>query len=75
MTSENDIIAIENLDVKSMQQNHYIAKSLTKNSISEIIHVLNYKANWNNKKLIEIDIIQVVKYVMYVVIKIERLRI
>src|SRR5699024_7330198 len=26
---ENDIIAVENLDVESMKKNHYIAKSLT----------------------------------------------
>ena len=53
--SENDIIAVENLNVKSMQQNHYIAKCLTENPISEIIRVLKYNANWNNKKVIEID--------------------
>ena len=55
LIKENDIIAVENLDVKGMQQNHYIAKCLTKNPISEIIRVLNYKATWNNKKLIEIN--------------------
>ena len=53
--SENDIIAVENLDVESMKQNHYIAKCLTENPIAEIIRVLNYKATWNNKKLIEIN--------------------
>ena len=52
---ENDIIAVENLDVESMKKNHYIAKSLTENPIAEIIRVLNYKAAWNNKKLIEVD--------------------
>ena len=55
LIKENDIIAVESLDVKGMQQNHYIAKSLTKNPISEIIRVLNYKAIWYNKRLIEID--------------------
>ena len=44
LIKENDIIAVESLDVKGMQQNHYIAKSLTKNPISEIIRILNYKA-------------------------------
>ena len=38
-----------------MEQNHYIAKGLNENPISEIIRVLKYKANWNNKKLIQID--------------------
>ena len=55
LIKENDIIAIENLDVKSMEQNHYIAKCLNENPISEIIRVLKYKAIWNNKKVVEID--------------------
>ena len=55
LIKENDIIAVENLDVESMKKNHYIAKCLTENPISEIIRILNYKATWNNKKLIEID--------------------
>ena len=37
-----------------MYQNHTIAKSLTNNPLSEIIRVLKYKANWQNKKVIEI---------------------
>ena len=52
---ENDIIVTENLDVKGMQKNHYVAKGLNENPISEIIRVLKYKANLNNKKLIQID--------------------
>ena len=55
LIKENDIIVTENLDVRSMQKNHYIAKGLNENPISEIIRMLKYKANWNNKKLIQID--------------------
>ncbi len=55
LINENDIIVTESLDVKSMQKNHYVAKGLNENPISEIIRVLKYKANWNNKKLIQID--------------------
>ncbi len=55
LVKENDIIVTENLDVKSMQKNHYVAKGLNENPISEIIRVLKYKANWNNKKLIQIN--------------------
>ena len=55
LIKENDIIVTENLDVKGMQKNHYVAKGLNENPISEIIRVLKYKANWNNKKLIQID--------------------
>ena len=55
LIKENDIIVTENLDVKGMQKNHYIAKGLNKNPISEIMRVLKYKAVLNNKKLIQID--------------------
>ena len=54
LINENDIIVTEDLDVKSMQKNHYVAKGLNENPISEIIRVLKYKANWNNKKLVQI---------------------
>ena len=55
LINENDIIVTEDLDVKGMQKNHYVAKGLNENPISEIIRVLKYKANWNNKRLIQID--------------------
>ena len=55
LIKENDIIVCENLDVKSMYKNHNIAKSLSSNPLGEIIRVLKYKAEWNNKKLIQID--------------------
>ena len=55
LIKENDIIVTENLDVKGMQKNHYVAKGLNENPISEIIRVLKYKANWKGKKLIQID--------------------
>ena len=34
---------------------HNIAKNLNSNPLGEIIRVLKYKAEWNNKKLIQID--------------------
>ena len=52
---ENDIIAIENLDVKSMYQVHKIAKHLKNIPISEFIRVLKYKSKWLGKKVIEIN--------------------
>ena len=52
---ENDIIAVENLDIKSMEQNHTIAKCLNQNPMYEIKRVLEYKSIWNNKRLIEIN--------------------
>lgn len=55
LIKENDIIITENLDIKHMYQNHHMAKSLTNTPIGEIIRVLKYKCNWQNKKLIQID--------------------
>ena len=55
LIKEHDIIVCENLDVKSMYNDHNIAKSLSSNPLGEIIRVLKYKAEWNNKKLIQID--------------------
>ncbi len=52
---ENDIVSIENLDVKSMYLVHKIAKHLKNLPISEFIRVLKYKSNWLGKKVIEIN--------------------
>ena len=52
---ENDIIAIETLDVKSMYQVHKIAKHLKNMPISEFIRVLKYKSKWLGKKISEIN--------------------
>ena len=52
---ENDIVAVETLDVKSMYQVHKIAKHLKNLPIRELIRVLKYKSNWLGKKVIEIN--------------------
>ena len=51
----NDIIVTETLKIKNMIKKHHLAKSLTDASLSEIIRQLEYKSNWNNKKLYKID--------------------
>ena len=55
MIKENDIIAIETLDVKNMYQVHKIAKYLKNIPISEFVRVLKYKSKWLGKKVIEIN--------------------
>ena len=52
---ENDVVAVESLDVKSMYLVHKIAKHLKNIPISEFIRVLKYKSNWLGKKVIEIN--------------------
>ena len=52
---ENDIVAVESLDVKSMYQVHKVAKHLKNIPIREFIRVLKYKSNWLGKRVIEIN--------------------
>ena len=52
---ENDIVVMEDLDVKNMYQTHSIAKSLTNIPLAEIKRVLEYKCKWQNKKLLTIN--------------------
>ena len=52
---ENDIVAVESLDVKSMYQVHKIAKHLNKVPIGDFLSVLKYKADWLGKKVININ--------------------
>ncbi len=53
--NENQIVVIENLNVKGMIKNHKIAKAITDASWYELTRQLEYKAKWNNRKLIKID--------------------
>ena len=55
LVKNNDIIVTEDLNVKSMKENHYIAKRLTNIPLSEIIRMLRYKCERLNKKFIQIN--------------------
>ena len=50
-----DTICIENLNVKGMERNHHLAKSITDASWGSFVSMLNYKAEWNDKKVVKID--------------------
>ena len=50
-----DIICIEDLNVKGMTKNHHLAKSITDASWGKFASMLTYKAEWNNKKVVEVD--------------------
>ena len=55
LVKENDIIVMEDLNIKGMYQLHSIAKSLTNIPLAEIKRVLEYKCKWQNKKLFTIN--------------------
>ena len=53
--NENQVIVVEDLNVKEMFQNKKIAKILGDISISKFINMLEYKARWYGRKLIKIN--------------------
>ena len=55
LLNENQIIAIEDLNVKGMMKNHNLAKSIQELSIGEFTRILQYKASWYNKAIVKID--------------------
>ena len=50
-----DTICIEDLNVKGMERNHHLAKSIADASWGSFVTMLTYKAEWNNKKIVKVD--------------------
>ena len=55
LTDENQIICIEDLNVKGLVKNHKLAKSIVDVSWSEFVRQLDYKCQWKGRTLIKID--------------------
>lgn len=55
IVSENQVIISENLKIKNMLKNHYLAKSISDASWYELTRQLSYKSNWNNRIYHKID--------------------
>ena len=54
--SENQVIVSEDLQIKNMVKNHHLAKSISDVSWYELTRQLGYKAEWNGRKYIKINI-------------------
>ena len=55
LVNENQIICIEDLNVKGMMSNHKLAKSIQELSLYEFRRQLEYKCKWYGRQLIVID--------------------
>ncbi len=54
LTSENQAIAIEDLNVKGMMANHKLAQAMSDVSLSKFYEILKYKCEWKGVTLLKI---------------------
>jgi putative transposase len=55
LLNENQVIVIEDLNVKGMIKNHNLARSIQELSLYRFKQMLTYKAEWYGRDIIEID--------------------
>jgi len=55
IVNENQVIAVENLNVKGMVRNHNLAKAISDCGWGMFCTMLKYKAEWEGKTYIEVD--------------------
>ena len=55
LINENQVICIEDLNVKGMLRNHKLAESIQEMNFGEFRRMLEYKARWYNRKIVFVD--------------------
>jgi len=52
---DNQVIVVEDLNVKGIQQNPYLSKSISDSGFGTFVRYLEYKADWYGRQLIKVD--------------------
>lgn len=55
LINENQVICMEDLNVKGMLRNHKLAESIQEMNFGEFKRILDYKAKWYNRKIVYVD--------------------
>ena len=55
LIDENQVICMEDLNVKGMVRNHSLAESISEMNFGEFRRMLEYKAKWYNRKIVFVD--------------------
>ena len=55
LIDENQVICMEDLNVKGMVKNHNLAESICEMNFGEFCRMLEYKANWYNRKIVFVN--------------------
>ena len=55
LIDENQVICMEDLNVKGMIKNHNLAESIYEMNFGEFCKMLEYKAQWHNRKIVFVD--------------------
>lgn len=55
LIDKNQVICMEDLNVKGMVKNHNLAESISEMNFGEFRRMLEYKAKWYNRKLVFVD--------------------